>query len=338
MQADKIGCCALEVAISKLQGLSSESQTAVTSIIERLAEAEGVAFNFNQRPPTENMGHWLTKLRSERKSERTIRLYEYLARRLLKQLPSPARADIREYLAGRIGETSPSSAETERKALASLFSFLHAEGTWHENPLEGVKHIGRRWGEGERKCPTVEDVEKVLEAGCLRAQDSLKMRAVIVLLATTGLRLTECMSLRKDGVDLGAKELKVLGKGNKRRVVPLLESTADMLAGYLEERPSESPYVFSGRTKTGYAEIYNIEKTLKRACLRAGVEPFTPHGLRHFYVTEMLRSGAKLEVVGRILGHSSIGITADIYRHVRTGEMHEEHARFAPMNGTKTLL
>jgi site-specific recombinase XerD len=76
-----------------------------------------------------------------------------------------------------------------------------------------------------------------------------------------------------------------------------------------------------------------VEKTLKRACVRAGVEPFTPHQLRHLYATEMLRNGAKLEVVGRILGHSSIGITADVYRYVRRGEMHEEHRRFAPMNG-----
>jgi len=74
-----------------------------------------------------------------------------------------------------------------------------------------------------------------------------------------------------------------------------------------------------------------LEKTLRRACLRAGIEPFTPHQLRHLYATEMLRNGAKLEVVGRILGHSSIGITADIYRHVRTGEMHEEARRCAPM-------
>ena len=110
-------------------------------------------------------------------------------------------------------------------------------------------------------------------------------------------------------------------KGGKRRIVPLLESTAEMLARYTEARPSDSPFVFPGRTKAGYAEIYNIKKTFKRACLRAGVEPFTPHGLRHFYATEMLRKGAKLEVVVRIFGHSSIGITADIYRHVRTGEL-----------------
>ena len=84
--------------------------------------------------------------------------------------------------------------------------------------------------------------------------------------------------------------------------MPLLDSTAEMLAQFIGERPSDSSFVFPGNTRTGYAEVYNIEKTLKRACLRVGVEPFTPHGLRHFYATEILRKGAKLEVVGRILG------------------------------------
>ena len=98
----------------------------------------------------------------------------------------------------------------------------------------------------------------------------------------------------------------------------------------MERHPNKTPFVFPGETGTGHAHISNFEKTLRRACKRAGVEPFTPHGLRHFYATEMLRKGAKLEVVGRILGHSSIGITADIYRFVKTCEMHEEHLRFAP--------
>ena len=329
--------CNLELAIAKLRGLSTESQAAITSIISKLAQVEGVSSHIDCEPPIKNIGLWLTKLRSERKSERTVKMYGYLASRFLRGIPRPSRADIREYLAKRIEDTSPASAETERKSLASLFSFLHSERLWRENPLEGVRHIGPRWDERERKCPTVEDIGKVLEVGCLRAQDSLKIRTVIVVLATTGLRLTECMSLRRDGVDLEARELRVTGKGGKRRVVPLLDSTAETLRRYLEKRPSDSPFVFPGNTKTGYAEIYNIEKTLKRACLRAGVEPFTPHQLRHLYATEMLRNGAKLEVVGRILGHSSIGITADIYRHVSRGEMHEEHARFAPMNGTKEL-
>ncbi len=138
---------------------------------------------------------------------------------------------------------------------------------------------------------------------------------------------------RVNRVDLEARDLRVMGKGGKGRIVPLLESTAETLRRYLEERRSDSPFVFPGATRTGYAEIYNVEKTLKRACRRAGVEPFTPHQLRHLYATEMLRNGAKLEVVGRILGHSSIGITPDNYKHVRTRKMHEEHTRFAPAWG-----
>ena len=261
----------LESAIQQLRHPSPEMRELVLSLIGRLAQAEGVPLYNEHRPPAENMRAWLTKLRAERKSERTIKLYGYLAERFLKHIPAPTRADVREYLAARIGETSPSSAETERKALASLFSFLSEDGLWHENPLEGVKHIGPRWGEGERRCPSVGDVERVLEAGCARANDSLKIRMVVVLLATTGLRLTECMSLRKDGVDLEARELRVVGKGGKRRIVPLLESTARMLSNYLEERQSGSPYVFPGNTRTGYAEIYNVEKTLRLMLIESNV-------------------------------------------------------------------
>jgi site-specific recombinase XerD len=250
-QAPNAASGGIESAIDKLRGLPIESQAAVCSIIDRLAEAEGVSCHNEHKLPIGNIELWLTKLRSERKSERTIGLYEYLARRFLKGSPSPTRADVRGYLAKRIEETSPSSAETERKALASLFSFLCSAGLWHENPLEGVRHIGPRWGERERRCPTVEDIAKVLEAGCARARDSLKTRTVVILLATTGLRLTECMSLRQDCVDLEAKELRVLGKGGKRRVVPLLDSTAGALAAYLGERRPDSPFVFPGRTRTG---------------------------------------------------------------------------------------
>lgn len=226
----------LRHSIDQISRLQPDTQALVASLISRLAKAEGVSMSIDHEPPLENLDLWVTKLKVERKAEKTIRLYSYLVRRFLKQISEPTRADVREYLAMRIEETSPSSAETERKALASLFSFLYAEGLWFENPLEGVRHIGLRYGEGERRCPTVEDVQKVLEVGCARANDSLKIRTVIVLLATTGVRLTECMSLRKDGIDLEARELRIVGKGGKRRVVPLLETTAEMLASYMGVR------------------------------------------------------------------------------------------------------
>ena len=123
------------------------------------------------------------------------------------------------------------------------------------------------------------------------------------------------------------------GKGDRVRVVPLLPQTANALARHMRKRKSDSSYLFPGNTRTGHMEIHNFEKMLRRTCGRAGVEPFTPHQLRHFYATEMLRGGAKLEVVGRLLGHASVGVTADIYRHVRTEELHDAVRRFAPTCG-----
>jgi len=322
-----------------LRRLSPQSRELVVPLITRLAEREGITISKNRalkpKPIAECVKLWAAKLRGEGRSDRTVKMYTYLVGRFLEQHPDPTRADIRQHITDRLGEgTSPAAVENERKALRSLFSFLHQEGLIPEDPTAGIGHI--RVPYNERRCPSVEDVERVLEVGCLRSNDADKIRTIIRLIATTGLRLTETASLRKENVDLDALELRVVGKGGKLRVVPLLPEIAEALREYMEKRPGGSPFLFPGKTRTGYAEIYNIEKTLKRACIRAGVEPFTPHGLRHFYATEMLRKGAKLEVVGRILGHSSIGITADIYRHVRTGEMHLEAERFAPLNGGKS--
>ena len=128
MQEHKNSYTDLETAIGKLRMLSGESQIAITSIISRLAKAEGVSITSGHRLPIENLKSWIIKLKVERKSERTIRLYGYLVRRFLKQIPKPTRADIREYLARRIGQTSPSSAETERKALATIAPFSSSMG------------------------------------------------------------------------------------------------------------------------------------------------------------------------------------------------------------------
>jgi integrase/recombinase XerD len=328
----------IDPLIRLLGRLPPDSLNALVSLARQISEGNG------HRPehmeglristPAEGIPFWVAKMKSERYSEGTIKMYRYHAERRLRENPRPTKLGIQSYLAGRLDAgISPTMVENERKALRSLFSFLHEEGLWHEDPTAGIRHV--RVAYGNRRCPSQADVERVLNEGCYRARDTDKIRAIIILLATTGLRLTEAASLRKECIDFGPLELRILGKGGKHRIVPLLPMTAETLRGYMERRANNSPFVFPGKGRTGYAEIYNIEKTLKRACLRAGVEPFTPHQLRHLYATEMLRRGAKLEVVGRILGHSSIGITADVYRHIRTGEMHEEHLRFAPFNGRK---
>jgi len=329
----------LEPAVRAFHQLSPQSREIAASLVRQLAEREGitVALTASQglQTPTEGIPLWVSKLKAERYSERTIHMYEYLARRYLKQNQDPTKLGIQSYLAERLGEVSPALVSNERKALASLFRFLHTEGLWPVNPLNGVGHVKVRYR--ERLCPDIGDVVRVLETGCMRRRDAEKLRTLVLLLATTGLRITEAASLLGESVDLKALELRVRGKGDKWRTVPLLPQTAEALAAYMRRRKSRSPYVFPGNTATGHMNIHNLEKTLRRACVRAGVRPFTPHQLRHLYATHMLKNGAKLEIVSRILGHAGVGVTADIYRHVATAELHEEHLRFAPLNGGRAL-
>jgi integrase/recombinase XerD len=323
----------LDGTIDILRRLSPDRQGLVLALVEQLAKAQGVSIEAVGYPkPVDCIDKWVTRLKSERRSERTIDMYRYLAGQFLRECPDPTRLEVQQYLTERLDSgRSPAFVENVRKALASLFRFLSEEGLAPSNPIDGLKAI--RVPYSERKLPTPEDIQKVLGVSFTRRKNADKMRTMVVLLMTTGLRLSEALGLRKDGIDFSAKEMTVTGKGGRQRVVPLLSVTADTLNAYIRKYPSGSQFVFPGNTKTGHAEIHNAEKTLRHACIRAGVKPFTPHQLRHFYATEMLRRGAKLEVVGRILGHSGIGVTADIYRHVRTEEMHEAVERFGPLNG-----
>ena len=152
--------------------------------------------------PIEGIPLWVAKLRAERYSPRTVHMYGYLAGRYLERNPTPTKLEVQSYLAERLEEVSPALVSNERKALASLFSFLHSEGLWPSNPLNGVGHVRVRYR--ERLCPEIEDVLKVMEVGCSRKKDADKLRVLMLLLATTGLRITEAASLLRDSVNLGA--------------------------------------------------------------------------------------------------------------------------------------
>ena len=123
----------LDGLISAIKRLSPGGLGLVAPLVRRLAEREGVDMAADKAPeavsPADGIGLWVTKLRGERRSERTVKMYKYLVENILKKHPEPSRADIRRYIARRLdGGTSPAAVENERKALRSLFSFLKSEG------------------------------------------------------------------------------------------------------------------------------------------------------------------------------------------------------------------
>jgi integrase len=323
----------LEKAINMLRKLPDKNRETVLNMIEGFAALHDIkgetGIHFK---PADGIGGWVTKMQSEMRSENTIKMYRYLAERFLKEHPEPTKAEVQAHFAKLLAAgKSRAFVDNIRKVLASLFRYLHEEGMVASNPMEGIKSLKVPYS--QKEPPSEADIVNVMDIRHTRRKDGDKLRTVVVLLTTTGLRITEALSLRKDCIDYEAKQIKVIGKGNKPRVVPLLKQAVEVLSKYTKKYPSDSPFVFPGRTEAGHASIHNVEKTLKRACARAGVKPFTPHQLRHFYATHMLKSGAKLEVVSRILGHASVGITGDVYRYVSTDEMHQEADRYGPLNG-----
>ena len=247
----------------------------------------------------------------------------------------PTRLSIEQHLATELDRLSPTRVAIQRKAFCSLFRFLHGAGLWHTDPTAQIEAI--RVPKRTREAPEPEHVVRLLaEARLYRNSDSQKFRTGLAICVGTGLRIDEMCSLRRKDIDLGSGFARVEGKsaprgGKKERFVPIIPQLVPIIQQYMADFPTDSPYLFPGRGRAGYWEPSTFRKSIKRACRQLGLPDITPHMLRHHFATKTLEQGAKLEVISRILGHSSVGITADIYRHVNRGEMLSEAIRFAPL-------
>jgi len=331
----------LQPTMRALAQLSPANQELAMNLIRQLAEREGINVALSPamglQVPAEGIDIWVAKLQIERYSPRTIKRYRWAVERYLEQDPFPTSMSIREYLARRLKEVSPALTSFERKALKSLFDFLHEEGLWNTNPVNGIKPIPVSFR--ERRLPSEEAVQKLLQAKHYRKQDTAKFRLLVALLLDTGLRVSEAAGILKKDIDIENLEIRVIGKGDKERVVPISPVTVGLIGEYLTAFDrQDSPYLFPTVSRTGYWDYTGIEKMMSRTCKRLGIEHITPHQLRHFFATYALKDGAKLEVISRILGHASVGITADIYRHVGREEIHLEHRRHGPLSQMLALL
>lgn len=290
-----------------------------------------VAGAMGLQTPSEGIDLWIAKLKQEGYSPRTIELYKRTVEIYLAQDPTPSSLSIRSYIAYRLSTTSPAWVSIERKALKSLFTFLYEDGLWNTNPLNGVKPVRMRFR--ERRCPEQEDIKKLLGVRLYRRADDARFKLMVILLLDTGLRVSEAASILKKDIDFNNMEIRVIGKGDKERFVPISPFTCALVRQYMETYcTDDSLYLYPAPNKNGYWDVLSLEKTMRGVCRKLGIKPITPHQLRHYFATTSLRNGAKLEVISRMLGHASVGITADIYRHVKREEMKEEHRLYCPLS------
>jgi integrase/recombinase XerD len=250
-------------------------------------------------------------------------------------------ADITDYLAHckRRG-LSTSSIKLTVVAIRIFFRFLVARKIIEADPAEYVP-LPR----AERYLPETMNevqVEKLLESIQVTQPLGLRDRAMVELLYASGLRISELANSRLENLSLEERIIRVTGKGNKTRLVPVGRAACAAIGEYLaKERPelvskkTGSELFLSVRgTKLTTARIWQI---LKRIARHAGMEMNVyPHLLRHSFATHLLSNGADLRIIQELLGHADVS-TTQIYTHVDQQRLKAVHHRFHPRARLKGL-
>lgn len=178
---------------------------------------------------------------------------------------------------------------------------------------------------------TETELNRLIAAADGTDEKALRDRAILELLFSTGLRVSELCSLDAD-IDLSRDDLSVRGKGDKVRVVFLSEEAKDAVRAYLKVRKDMHEALFvnhaAGNKKNERITSRSVERMVKIYAAKAGItKKVTPHVLRHSFATDLLSNGADIRSVQQLLGHASIN-TTQIYTHVTDAHLRDVHKRF----------
>ena len=183
-----------------------------------------------------------------------------------------------------------------------------------------------------------DEVEDMLEQIDLSTESGLRDRAIIELLYSGGLRVSELTSLNRDSINLERREFMVRGKGSKDRPIFISQSCADRVRDYLDARTESLPALFLNNSRNlqavdtsgDYRRMTprSVERVVQKYARLAGItKHVSPHTLRHSFATDLLMNGADIRAVQSMLGHADIS-TTQIYTHVTDAHLRDIHEKF----------
>jgi integrase/recombinase XerD len=238
--------------------------------------------------------------------------------------------DIVRYLAA-VGQSGLKNTTIQRRrsALSTWFTFLQNEGWREDHPARNLPAL--RKGRVLPKMMSEQDVKALLLAPDTVSAVGLRDRCMLEILYATGLRVSELVQLTLSNVDMQAGLVRVIGKGNKERLVPFGEEAGNWLRAWLQQRPQRgSAYLFPGRNGKAMTR-QNFWQRIRLWARQAGLTQLpSPHVLRHAFATHLLNHGADLRAVQMLLGHANI-TTTEIYTHVTRARLHELVNRGHPL-------
>lgn len=286
----------------------------------------------------EDISQFLSYLLFEKKySENTIKAYERDLMRFCdffhnSSILSIDKNSMRKYI-NKVGEEiDPRSLSRNISSLKSFFKFLVLSKVISVNPMDMINNP-----KIPKKLPKVlneDEVFKLLDID-LNTDFDYRNKAMIELMYSSGLRVSELVNLNVNDVDLDNDLIRIFGKGSKERIIPINDYAASSLNEYLLNhrkelfKHGENNYLFLNNhgnkmTRQGFFKI------LKKIAVEKGINTdFSPHTLRHSFASHLLKYGADLRSIQELLGHSDISST-QIYTHISNEKLRNNYEEFHP--------
>ena len=273
-------------------------------------------------------------LRSERHaSPHTVRAYLADVRRFLEEtdttrLTTVTATTIRHWLRTLDGAVDRATIARRLAAVRGFFRFLVNSGELRRNPTVGVATPRAR-----RRLPvhlSLDETERLLTTRMRNDLLGLRDRTILEVLYSGGLRVSELTGLDWDRVDFATGVVRVVGKGNKERIVPLGRPALAALAAYRDACVAASTGPVFRNARGGRLTSRSVSRMVGRYVVAADLRQHaTPHALRHTFATHMLGGGADLRAIQELLGHSNLS-TTQRYTHVDLRRLMEAYDRAHP--------
>jgi site-specific recombinase XerD len=281
------------------------------------------------------------------RSAKTIENYRHYLERFLvyakitkpEEITEPMIREYRVWLNRQPGTKVGRVVETMKRrtqnyyliALRAFLKFLRKRGIESVSP-ERIELA--KVGERHLDLITTAELERLLAAPDIKTPQGMRDRALLELLFSTGLRVSELCSLSQDDVDLSRDEFSIRGKGDKVRVVFLTDAAKRCIKEYLASRKDmdDAMFVQYGKNVKNAKELRltprAVQRLVKHYATKSGItRKVTPHVIRHSFATDLLGNGADLRSVQALLGHANIA-TTQIYTHVTDSHLREVHKKF----------
>lgn len=270
------------------------------------------------------------------------KLMDYLVCNNQVETPEKIEAEVlNEFIYRVSSDLNPRSQARLISGLKGFFDYLIFENYRTDNPLEMVESpkIGRKLPD----TLSIEEIDRLISAIDLGTDEGGRNRAIIETLYGCGLRVSELVNLKRSDLFLKEEMIKVTGKGNKQRWVPLATHTASIIQYYLSYNRSNFPFIddyddtlFLNRRgkKLSRAMIFTL---IRRLAASVGLnKTISPHTFRHSFATHLLENGADLRSIQLMLGHESI-TTTEIYLHLQTAHLAEVLNKYHPRQKNKPI-